>query len=214
MTCPKAKLAVLISGTGSTMQNLVKAIEQGDLPARIELVIASRSDAPGIARARAAGLRCEVLPRKTFAGVEAYSEALRVCINAAGVDLVCMAGFLCFWQIPPQWMGRSLNIHPSLLPNFGGPGMHGLHVHQAVIKAGATRSGCTVHFADNQYDHGPIILQRACPVYPDDTPETLAARVFAEEIIAYPEAIKKVWIDMNHPDAPQKPGNHCLPVQR
>ncbi len=196
MTLPVAKLAVLISGSGSTMLNLAHAIDSGDLPARIVLVIASRSDAVGIDRARGAGLACEVLPRKAFADVETYSNALTACIDAAGVDLVCMAGFLCFWKIPAHWVGRTLNIHPSLLPDFGGRGMHGMHVHDAVIKSGATQSGCTVHFADNQYDHGPVILQRTCPVRPDDTPATLAARVFAEERIAYPAAIKNVWLSM------------------
>jgi phosphoribosylglycinamide formyltransferase-1 len=194
MTIPVAKLAVLISGSGSTMLNIAQAIDCGQLPARIELVIASRPDALGVERARARRLTTEVLSRRAFATVEAYSNALTARLDAAGVDLACMAGFLCFWKIPPHWLGRTINIHPSLLPDFGGRGMHGLHVHEAVIKSGVTRSGCTVHFADNQYDHGPIILQRTCPVMPDDTPETLAARVFAEELVAYPEAIKKIWI--------------------
>ena len=196
MTLPVANLAVLISGSGSTMLNLARAIERGDLPARIGLVIASRSGVAGIDRARTAGLACDVLARKAFADVESYSNALTARIDAAGVDLVCMAGFLCFWKIPAHWVGRTLNIHPSLLPDFGGRGMHGMHVHEAVIKSGATQSGCTVHFADNQYDHGPIVLQRTCPVRREDTPETLAARVFAEERIAYPDAIKKVWVSM------------------
>lgn len=197
MTPLITKLAVLISGSGSTMLNLAGAIERGELPARIELVIASRPDAKGIERARSAGLRCEVINRKTYPDTEAYSDALARCLDAAGVDLVCMAGYLCFWHIPDRWLGRTLNIHPSLLPQFGGRGMHGMRVHEAVLRAGANVSGCTVHYADNQYDHGPIILQRSCPVLPDDVPETLAARVFEEEKLAYPAAIKSVWAQIS-----------------
>lgn len=193
MTPLMAKLAVLISGSGSTMLNLASAIQRGELPARIELVIASRPDAGGIERARSVGLRCEVINRKAYPDTEAYSDALARCLDAAGVDLVCMAGYLCFWHIPDRWLGRTLNIHPSLLPQFGGRGMHGMRVHEAVLRAGAIVSGCTVHYADNQYDHGPIILQRSCPVLPDDTLETLAKRVFQEEVQAYPAAIAKAW---------------------
>ncbi len=193
MTPLMAKLAVLISGSGSTMLNLASAIQRGELPARIELVIASRPDAGGIERARSVGLRCEVINRKAYPDTEAYSDALARCLDAAGVDLVCMAGYLCFWHIPDRWLGRTLNIHPSLLPQFGGRGMHGMRVHEAVLRAGAIVSGCTVHYADNQYDHGPIILQRSCPVLPDDTLETLAKRVFQEELQAYPAAIAKAW---------------------
>ena len=196
MTIPIARLAILISGSGSTMVNLARAIECGELPARIKLVVASRPDAAGIERARATGLRCEVIARKAYSNTEAYSEALTRCLDAAGVDLICMAGYLCFWQIPNRWLGRTLNIHPSLLPDFGGRGMHGIRVHEAVIRSGALVSGCTVHYADNQYDHGPIILQRRCPVLPDDTPELLAARVFQEEMQAYPAAIVKAWTEL------------------
>ncbi|MGC8559156.1 MAG: phosphoribosylglycinamide formyltransferase [Phycisphaerae bacterium] len=196
MTPLIARLAVLISGSGSTMMNLAGAIERGELAARIEWVIASRPDAGGIERARSAGLRSEVIDRKAYPDTGTYSEALTRYLDAAGVDLVCMAGYLCFWHIPDRWLGRTLNIHPSLLPQFGGRGMHGMRVHEAVLRAGATVSGCTVHYADNQYDHGPIILQRTCPVLPADTPETLAKRVFQEEVQAYPAALAKAWGDI------------------
>jgi phosphoribosylglycinamide formyltransferase-1 len=103
-----------------------------------------------------------------------------------------MAGFLSLWEIPPELHGLVLNIHPALLPKFGGKGMHGHHVHEAVLAAGETESGCTVHYADNTYDTGPIIVQRRVPVRPGDTADTLAARVFEQECIAYPEAIRIV----------------------
>lgn len=103
-----------------------------------------------------------------------------------------MAGYLHFWKIPERYQGRVLNIHPSLLPQFGGKGFYGQLVHEAVLEAGVTESGCTVHFADNEYDHGPIILQRRVPVMPDDTPTDLAERVFRQECEAYPEAINQL----------------------
>ena len=104
--------------------------------------------------------------------------------------LVCMGGFLSLWLFPDEFYARVMNIHPALLPDFGGKGMHGHHVHEAVLAAGRVVSGCTVHFCDNKYDHGPIILQRQIPVKPGDTPDTLAARVFEEECVAYPEAVQ------------------------
>jgi folate-dependent phosphoribosylglycinamide formyltransferase PurN len=104
-----------------------------------------------------------------------------------------MAGFLSLWRIPEAFLGRVINIHPALLPEFGGREMYGRRVHEAVLAAGKTVSGCTVHYCDNEYDHGPVILQRQVPVLPTDTADDLAARVFAEECIAYPEAIRRIW---------------------
>ena len=106
------------------------------------------------------------------------------------VELACMAGFLKLWRIPADFKGRVMNIHPALLPDFGGRGFYGHRVHEAVLSSGAGESGCTVHFADNEYDHGPIILQRRVPVLAEDTPESLADRVFEQELVAYPEAIR------------------------
>jgi phosphoribosylglycinamide formyltransferase-1 len=119
---------------------------------------------------------------------QAFQDAITKAVSDA--DLVCMAGFLSLWRIPDDMMGRVINIHPALLPDFGGKGMYGLRVHRAVLAAGRTESGCTVHFCDNEYDHGPIILQRKVPVLPDDTPESLSARVFEQECIGYPEAVR------------------------
>ena len=129
--------------------------------------------------------------RGAFADVAAFSEHVFEVCDAAGVDLVCLAGWLQLLQIPPRWAGRGLNIHPALLPKFGGQGMYGRRVHEAVLAAGERESGCTVHVVTDAYDAGPIVLQRRCPVLPGDTPDTLAARVFAQECEAYPEAIKR-----------------------
>ena len=128
--------------------------------------------------------------RKDFASTNAFSAAVNQHLDAARVDLVCLAGFLSFWIIPERYLGRVINIHPALLPAFGGKGMYGHHVHEAVVARGCKVSGCTVHFVNNAYDEGPIILQRPVPVYAEDTPDDVAARVFREECIAYPEAIR------------------------
>jgi len=185
-------LAVLISGSGTTLVNLVEHIAAGKLLARIGVVIASRPAIAGIDRARNAGLPCQVIARNDYPDVESFSRDVFARCQQAGAQLVCLAGWLSLLQIPKQWEGRVINIHPALLPNFGGKGMYGHHVHQAVLQSGDKQSGCTVHYATNQYDSGPIILQRTCPVLPDDTAETLARRVFEEEKIAYPQAIEMI----------------------
>ena len=131
-----------------------------------------------------------VIERKAFADVASFSRNVFERIDEADVDLICLAGWLCLLDLPARWAGRMMNIHPALLPSFGGKGMYGRKVHQAVIDHGCKVSGCTVHFVDNTYDTGPIILQRTCPVLDADTPETLASRVFQEEKLAYPEAIR------------------------
>jgi phosphoribosylglycinamide formyltransferase-1 len=184
------RLAVLISGGGTTLLNFLKHIEAGTLQAEIPLVIASRADCKGVERARAAGLRCEVVARKEFQSVEAFSDRIFELCRSAEVDLVTLAGFLSLVRVPDDFQLRVLNIHPGLIPAFCGAGFYGHHVHEAVLERGAKVSGCTVHFADNQYDHGPILVQRAVPVLDDDTPDTLAARVFDAECEAYPEALQ------------------------
>ena len=186
---PAGRLAILISGSGTTLENLADYIAQGKLSAAIACVISSRPDVYGLVRAQKLGLPHEVVARRSFTDTAAFSDAVFTAIGKHQVDLVIMAGFLSLLRIPPTFENRVLNIHPALLPKYGGRGMHGLKVHQAVIDAGETTSGCTVHYADNQYDHGPILLQRTCPVLPGDTAELLAHRVFEQECIAYPEAI-------------------------
>jgi phosphoribosylglycinamide formyltransferase 1 len=184
------KLAVLVSASGTTLQNIVDKIGDKSLSARIEVVVASRPGIRAIERATKAGLPCEVVDRSKYFSVEEFSrDVFRIC-RSGGAQLICLAGWLSFLEIPQDFEGRMMNIHPALLPSFGGKGMYGLRVHQAVLEQGCKISGCTVHFVDGAYDTGPIILQRTCPVLEDDTPEMLAHRVFEEEQIAFPEAIR------------------------
>lgn len=184
------RLAVLLSGSGTTLQNLLDHIADGRLAAKVVCVLSNQPQAHGLVRAREAGIATAVVERKACASREEFSERLFQHCRESRADLVCLAGFLQLVLIPPDFALRVMNIHPALIPAFCGQGFHGRRVHQAVLEAGVKLTGCTVHFADNQYDHGPIILQRAVPTADDDTPESLAARVFAEECRAYPEAIR------------------------
>ena len=186
------RLAVLLSGGGTTLQNLGECINRGELNARITLVVSSNPEAYGLTRAKNLGLPATTVPRKAYKTAAEFSDFVFAQIRAASADLVCLAGFLSLLKIPDDFARRVINIHPALLPSFGGKGMHGHHVHEAVLAAGCKVSGCTVHFADQTYDTGPIIVQRCCPVLDDDTPEMLAKRVFEEECLAYPEAIRMI----------------------
>lgn len=184
------RLAVLLSGAGTTLQNLLDRTSDGRLPAEVRLVISNRPEALGLWRADRAGVPTAIIQRKDYPSREAFSGAIFDRCRKAGVELVCMAGFLQLLQIPDDFLGRVMNIHPSLIPAFCGKGYYGSRVHEEVLAHGAKVTGCTVHFADNEYDQGPIILQRVAPVLDDDTPERLAARVFEQECEAYPEAIR------------------------
>lgn len=177
----------MIGGGGRTLINIADRIEDGSLPASVELVIASREDIPGVERARARGLDVRVPPRGPTG-----DDQITAWIEDVGADLVCLCGYLRLVRIDAPLVGRTINIHPALLPDFGGRGMYGNHVHRAVLDSGRTFSGCTVHVVDEAYDHGPILLQRPCPVLPGDDVERLAARVFDEECIAYPDAIRLI----------------------
>ena len=187
-TMAKIRLAALISGGGRTVLNINDEIRAGRLDAEIAVVIASR-DCKGVERCRNAGMDVHIAAYKEMPNAQAYSDAITEKLDAAGVDLVVMAGFLSLWPIPEKYDGKVMNIHPALLPRFGGKGMFGHHVHQAVVEHGCKISGCTVHFVNNKYDTGPIILQRCVPVYDSDSADDLAARVFAEECKALPDAI-------------------------
>lgn len=191
------RLCILISGAGRSLANLHEEIEAGRLDAQIVLVISSRHSVRGLEIAKERGIPSCVVARESYKSVSTFSRALWKRIRAVNPDLVCMAGFLSLIEIPDAYLGRVLNIHPALLPKFGGKGMYGLHVHEAVIAAGETKSGCTVHIADQEYDHGPPLVQLECPVHVDDTPRSLAERVFAQERIAYPEAIRKQAKEMS-----------------
>jgi formyltetrahydrofolate-dependent phosphoribosylglycinamide formyltransferase len=186
----RLRLVVLVSGGGTTLGNLLQQKAAGQLDVEIVLVISSNSRAHGLEIARGAGIPTRVISQQVHATDEAYSAAIFAACREARADYVVMGGFLTFVPIPPDFENRVLNIHPALIPAFCGKGFYGHHVHEAVLEYGARVSGCTVHFVDNQYDHGPVILQKVVPVLDDDTPETLAARVFAAECEAYPEALR------------------------
>jgi phosphoribosylglycinamide formyltransferase 1 len=180
-----ARLCCMISGGGRTVLNLQDAIDSRELPARIALVIASGPCA-GIDRCAARGLRVVTMPGTIPADV------LAATLRAHAIDLVVLAGYLKIVPIPAGFSRKIINIHPALLPKFGGKGMHGMHVHEAVIAAGERESGCTVHYCDDHYDTGQVILQTRCPVLASDTPASLADRVFALECSTYPQAIAQV----------------------
>ncbi len=183
-------IAVLISGTGRSLQNLIERIGAGRLDAEIRLVVASNSTAGGLDFARAAGIPTQVVRRNQCPSDAEFSEHIFAAVREAGAKIVVLAGFMKFLPIPPDFENRVINIHPALIPSFCGRGLYGHFVHEAVIEYGAKISGCTVHFVDNQYDHGPIILQRIVAVEEGDTPERLADRVFAAEKEALPEAVQ------------------------
>lgn len=188
-------LAVLLSGNGRTLQNLLDRCADGTLPARVAIVVGSRPDAYGLDRARAAGITAVTVPKKANPEPLFSFEIFRHC-REAKADLVCLAGFLQKLAVPPDFAGRTLNIHPALLPKFGGQGMYGHHVHEAVLKAGEKETGCTVHVVNDEYDAGPIVYQQRVPVLPGDTAATLAERVFAAECQAYPQAILRMIAPM------------------
>jgi formyltetrahydrofolate-dependent phosphoribosylglycinamide formyltransferase len=183
-------VAVLLSGAGTTLQNLLDRCARGSLDARVVLVVANQAEAFGLKRAEKAGVPTAVISRKECGSLEEFSRRIFDRCRQAQAELVCMAGFLQLIQVPDDFLGRVMNIHPALIPSFCGKGFYGHRVHEAVLEYGAKVSGCTVHFADNVYDHGPIILQRMVPVLGDDTPDSLAKRVFEQECEAYPEAIQ------------------------
>lgn len=185
------RLAVLLSGGGRTLVNLQESIQQGILDAEIPLVISSIQKAGGVQRAKDLGLQVEVLRPRDFKTHQDFADAQANRLRECQPDLVVMAGYLVFFPVPADMTWHILNIHPSLLPRHGGKGMYGHHVHNAVLAAGDTESGCTVHVVDNEYDHGPIVIQSHVPVLAQDTADTLAARVFKAECATYPEAIRR-----------------------
>ena len=188
-------LAAVVSGQGrgTNVQSLLDACASGEIPARMAVVIGTRSDAPALERARALNVATSVVsPRKYESDEAGYGRALLGILSKHEVGLICLAGYMR--RLPSAvvsaYAGRILNVHPALLPLFGGRGMYGEHVHQAVLDSGMKVSGCTVHFVDEQYDTGPIILQTAVPVEDDDTPHSLAARILPHEHQAYRQAVR------------------------
>ncbi|HEX5051239.1 MAG TPA: phosphoribosylglycinamide formyltransferase [Planctomycetota bacterium] len=183
----RPRIAVMLSSTGRTLQNLIDRIADGRLRASIEGVVSDRADAMGLQRALEHGL--DTRHMREPSQIWAWLLELEV-------DLVVLAGYMRLLPIEPEFAGRVLNIHPALLPRFGGKGMYGERVHRAVLDAGEQESGCTVHLCNDRYDEGRILVQARVPVLADDTPATLAARVFAAECEAYPAAINMRWQEL------------------
>ncbi|MGE0736828.1 MAG: phosphoribosylglycinamide formyltransferase [Alphaproteobacteria bacterium] len=183
----RRKVGVLISGRGSNLQSLIDACAKPDFPARIALVISNKADAYGLERAKQAGIATLVIDHKKFSGRESFDAAIDAALRDAGCEFVCLAGFmrLLTAHFNAQWHDRMLNIHPSLLPAF-----KGLYTHERALDSGVRVTGCTVHVVRADMDAGPIVIQAAVPVLPDDTAETLAARVLAAEHRIYPEALR------------------------
>ena len=184
------RLAVLLSRGGATLQNLIDRIAAATLRAEIAIVISNKAEAFGLTRASQAGIPTFVVERKAHPSREDFSARIFALCREAEVDLVCLAGFLQLLHVPEDFQQRVMNIHPALIPAFCGKGYYGTVVHRSVLDRGVKVSGCTVHFVDNEYDHGPIVSQHIVPVLDDDTPESLAQRVFAAEFEAYPQAIQ------------------------
>ena len=183
-------IAVLISGGGSTLRNLIQKQADNQIDVDFRLVISSRSDAAGLQIAASASIPSLVVRKLPSESGQEHSARVFDPIRSLGVQYVIMGGYLQHVLIPDDFENRVINIHPSLIPAFCGKGMYGLKVHQAAIDFGVRVSGCTVHFVDNQYDHGPIILQKTCEVLKEDTAESLQQRVFSLECEALPEAIR------------------------
>jgi phosphoribosylglycinamide formyltransferase-1 len=185
----RINIAVLISGGGTTLKNLIGRIADGSCRAQIKCVLSSRAGAPGLKYAEEAGLPGIIVPRKEYAGPEEFSEVVTQFLAPFAPELIVLGGFLSLYLYPPQYNARIINTHPALLPCFGGKGMYGTRVHEAVLASGCKVTGCTVHMVDHEYDHGPIIAQRALPVLAADTVETLGERVRAAERELLPEVV-------------------------
>jgi phosphoribosylglycinamide formyltransferase-1 len=190
MTSPTLRIAVLLSGSGTSLENLLEHIDSGAVPGRVEIVIASKEKAFGLERARRRGIPAVAVVRKRHPEAGAFNDALHAALDDHEVDLVLLLGFLSPFETRGKFDGRTMNVHPALIPAFCGKGFYGHRVHEAVLEAGVKLTGATVHFVDAEYDHGPIILQEAVPVQDDDTPDTLAARVQASERRLVPEAVR------------------------
>lgn len=191
-------IAVLLSGSGTTLQNLIDMKAAGKLDVNIKLVVSSRADAAGLKRAEDAGIKTAIVESRIYrkdgkTNWEEMSKAIDDLCNRAEVDYIVLAGFMCFYHFEARYQNKVVNVHPAILPSFGGQGMYGIKVHEAVVRRGVKLTGCTVHFVDpNAYDEGPIIVQRAVPVYDTDSAEDVQQRVMSEERVALPEALSLI----------------------
>ena len=190
------KAAVLLSGSGRTLENFLAKNAAGELAVDIAAVVSSRGDVRGVEIARAHSIPCEVLRRQDFDSIGAHNDAINAWLEPHGPRIIILAGYLCFY-IQPEWFsGPVVNIHPALLPRYGGKGFYGDRVHEAVLAAGDNETGCTVHLVDDQYDHGGILGQKKVPVLPGDDVAALAERVFAAECELYPRMLSRLAADM------------------
>jgi formyltetrahydrofolate-dependent phosphoribosylglycinamide formyltransferase len=186
----KLRLAVLISGTGRTLKNFIDQIRAEKLSAEIVVVISSVANVVGLQYAEEESIPVEIIERCQYGTLSEFSKANFDACRAVQADYVVLAGYLRLLEIPKSFENRVLNIHPSLIPAFCGKGYYGNIVHSKALEYGVKITGCTVHFVDQEYDQGPIILQKAVDIYEDDTPDKLNDRVFAAECQAYPEAVE------------------------
>jgi phosphoribosylglycinamide formyltransferase-1 len=187
-----ARVAVLLSGSGRTLGNFLERIDAGDLPVEIVAVVSSRPDVRGVEIARAAALPLAILRRGDYPDGAAHNAAIADWLAPHRPQIIALAGYLCHVVRPAWFMGPIVNIHPALLPKYGGRGFYGDRVHQAVLAAGDSESGCTVHLVDDVYDHGRILAQSRVPVRPGDDVHILADRVFAAECDLYPRVLAKL----------------------
>ncbi len=189
MTQRRARLAVLLSGSGRTLVNFLEQLDRGFLPVEIVGVVSSRGDVRGVDVAHDAGLPVAVIRRRDHADTAAHNQAIATWLEPLRPEIIALAGYLCYFVRPDWYAGPVVNIHPALLPRHGGQGMYGDRVHAAVLAAGESESGCTVHHVDDEYDHGRVIAQGRVPVEPGDDVHTLADRVFAAECDLYPRVL-------------------------
>ena len=183
------RLGVLLSGSGSSLENLFQRIDKGTLDAEVSLVVATRPDAGGLERARRRGVPAHVVARKSFPDEAGFNEALHLVLDRYAPQLLVLAGFLSRFELR-GYAGRAINVHPALVPAFSGRGFYGERVHRAVLESGVKLTGATVHFCDDEYDTGPVILQEAVPVEEGDDVQTLRERVMAVERELLPRAIQ------------------------
>jgi phosphoribosylglycinamide formyltransferase 1 len=183
-----SRVVFLLSGSGTTLENLLERIDAGEVPATVVAVVSDRPSAGGLERARRRGIAAAAVPWR--GDQAAFDAAMEAAVSPHRPDVVVMGGFLRLWRLPRSLHGRALNVHPSLLPSFGGKGLYGERVHQAVLDAGAKVSGCTVHLVDDEYDRGPIVAQEVVAVLDDDTAATLGQRVQAAERALFPKCVR------------------------
>ena len=185
----RLRIGVLLSGSGTSLENLCERIDAGEVPGEVCVVISSQARAFGLERARRRGIPACAVPRREHPDPREFNDRLHEILARHGVEFVALLGFLSPFETRGRFDGRCINVHPALLPAFGGPGMYGKRVHEAVLAAGVKESGCTVHLVDEEYDRGEILAQARVPVLPEDTVESLAARVLAEEHKLLPRVV-------------------------